>query len=553
MAHGHAVGSPDKIGVITHGSLSHGVEMKLAGHQSVEDIKAGTFVVIKGSQFDFFSLITDVTIAATNENVLLYPPGPDDGLFRQVMEGTAAYAKVQLHPMLMMENTEHPELSGSEPRAVKTVPSHFSDVARADEDDVVRIFGHESHGDGRTFFTIGSPLGMEDIPLCLNLERFAERSNAVFGKTGTGKTFLTRLLLCGLIKTGAAVNLIFDMHSEYSDRVYQEVASGRPSVFLEGLKDLFPDKVVTFSLDPKGARERGSRVDQAVTLYADQILPGDVLPLRDALNLTATAEEVCLALHKNFGKRWLSELLQTEGADALRDLALRIGAHEMALAALKRKLRQLTRYEFFSTQPSKGKIDVLDALMQSLDRGRSIVFEFGSYNDLQVYLLVANVITRRIRGRYEHKANEFRRTRRNKPRPLMITIEEAHKFLARGIARETPFGKIAREMRKYFVSLLVVDQRPSAIDEEVLSQIGTKLVAQLSDDKDINAVLVGERNTGSLRNVLAAIDAKQQALLLGHATPMPMVIRSRTYDKTFFDAVRQQRGGFSEEDLAVFG
>lgn len=527
--------------------------MKLAAQQSVEDVKAGTFVVIQGSKFDFFSLITDVTIAATNENVLLYPPGPEDHLLRQVMEGTAAYGKVQLHPMLMMENADHPELSGSEPRAVKTVAAHFSDVARADVDDVVHIFGDESHGDGKTFFQIGSPLGMDDIPLCLNLRRFAERSNAVFGKTGTGKTFLTRLLLCGLIKTDVAVNLIFDMHSEYGDKVDQE-ASGQRSGFLRGLRELFPAKVAIFSLDPKGTRERGSQADQAVTLYADQILPGDILPLRDTLNLNPTAEEVSFALKKQFGRRWLSTLLETSTGEELIQLASRIGAHEGALRALRRKLSRLARHDFFSMEPSEGRIDVLDQLMSHLDKGKSVIFEFGAYSDLQVYLLVANVITRRIRDRYEQKANEFRRTRKNKPRPLMITIEEAHKFLAKGVARETPFGKIAREMRKYFVSLLVVDQRPSAIDEEVLSQIGTKLVAQLSDDKDITAVLVGERNSSSLRNILAAIDAKQQALLLGHATPMPMVIRSRTYDQRFFDAVRQERSRISDADLdLVFG
>ena len=74
-------------------------------------------------------------------------------------------------------------------------------------------------------------------------------------------------------------------------------------------------------------------------------------------------------------------------------------------------------------------------------------------------------------------------------------------------------------MRKYFVSLLVVDQRPSAIDEEVLSQIGTKIVAQLNDDKDIGAALVGASNASALRHILASLDSKQQALVMGHAVP----------------------------------
>ena len=544
MSEPHLPERSDKLGVITHGSLSSGVEIKLGATQSVEDVSAGTFVVIQGNRFDFFSLITDVSIAATNENVLLYPPESGDTLLRDVMAGSAAYSKVQLQPMLMMENPEHPDHIGSVPRAVKTVPSHFSEVARAHEEDVVRIFGDESHADGKTFFWIGSPLGMEDIPLCINVNRFVERSNAVFGKTGTGKTFLTRLLLCGLIKTGAAVNLIFDMHSEYAEGVQQESDSRESAPALEGLKELFPSKVAIFSLDPTATHLRGSQADLTVTLYADQIRPSDILPLRDTLNLTPTADEVCYALQKHYRKKWLSTLLK---ADDPKELAEKIGANEQALRALKRKLRRLNRHDFFSTETSDNKVDVLDELMEYLGRGKSIVFEFGKYSTLDVYLLVANVITRRIRDRYEKLTNEYRRTKKNKPRQLMITIEEAHKVLAKDIASETPFGKIAREMRKYFVSLLVVDQRPSAIHEEVLSQIGTKLVAQLSDDKDIAAVLVGESSSSSLRNILASIDAKQQALLLGHATPMPIVIRSRTYDQQFFDAVRERRARM--EDL----
>ena len=70
----------------------------------------------------------------------------------------------------------------------------------------------------------------------------------------------------------------------------------------------------------------------------------------------------------------------------------------------------------------------------------------------------------------------------------MITIEEAHKFLNPRAASQTIFGTIARELRKFYVTLLVVDQRPSGIDDEVLSQIGTRITCALNDDKDIDAI-----------------------------------------------------------------
>ncbi|MDX1547150.1 MAG: ATP-binding protein [Rhodothermales bacterium] len=535
---------PLKLGVITHGSLNGGVEMKLGEGESIEDVVAGTFVVIQGQQYDFFSMITDVEIDAANEAILLHPPGEDDELLRRVMQGLGTYTTVALKPMLMMENRAHQELADAAPRSVKTVPAHFSRVARATDDDVTRVFGHEAQDDGRTYFHIGEPLGMEAIPVCINLDRLVERSNAVFGKTGTGKTFLTRLLLSGTIKTGKAVNLVFDMHSEYGLGDRQEGGA-----FVKGLRDLFPHKVSLFSLDPKSTRQRagGAPADCEVYLYADQIAPADILPLQATLNLNATAAESSFLLQKRFKKRWLNELL-ARGEQDLDALAEEVGAHPGSLAALRRKLAPYEQYDFFRTEPSAGKTDVLDDLLENLDAGKSVVFEFGRHDDLRVYLLVANVITRRIRERYEEKTNRYRQTKdeADRPHPLIITIEEAHKFLTPGIAHETPFGKIAREMRKYFVSLLVVDQRPSAIDEEVLSQIGTKIVAQLNDDKDIGAALVGTSDASSLRKVLASLDSKQQALLLGHAVPMPIVVRTRTYDDAFYQAMKGDAKTFEE-------
>jgi DNA helicase HerA-like ATPase len=115
------------------------------------------------------------------------------------------------------------------------------------------------------------------------------------------------------------------------------------------------------------------------------------------------------------------------------------------------------------------------------------------------------------------------------PRPLVITIEEAHKFLNSRIASQTIFGTIAREMRKYNVTLLVVDQRPSGIDDEVMSQLGTKITCLLDNEKDLDAVLTGVSGSRKLRSVLARLESKRQALVFGHALPMPVVIETREY------------------------
>jgi DNA helicase HerA-like ATPase len=237
-------------------------------------------------------------------------------------------------------------------------------------------------------------------------------------------------------------------------------------------------------------------------------------------------------------------------------MAAKTGAHLGSLTALKRKLDRLDGLPFFHLDRMQQHRDVVEDLLESLAAGKSVVLEFGQHNSLLVYLLVANVITRRLRRRYEElfEQHEADPDHVAPPRQLMITIEEAHKFLGPQTARETPFGKIAREMRKFSVSLLIVDQRPSGIDEEVLSQIGTKIVAQLNDEKDIAAALVGSPGASGLRQILASLDSKQQALLLGHAVPMPVVIQSRLYDEAFFAALTDGRPtGTASEMQAQLG
>jgi len=92
------------------------------------------------------------------------------------------------------------------------------------------------------------------------------------------------------------------------------------------------------------------------------------------------------------------------------------------------------------------------------------------------------------------------------------------------------------------VTLLIVDQRPSGIDDEVMSQIGTRVTCLLDNEADIRAVFSGVSGAGALKEVLARLDTRQQALILGHAVPMPVVVRTRDYDESFYAAVGLAEG-----------
>jgi DNA helicase HerA-like ATPase len=70
--------------------------------------------------------------------------------------------------------------------------------------------------------------------------------------------------------------------------------------------------------------------------------------------------------------------------------------------------------------------------------------------------------------------------------PLLIVLEEAHNYLRSGeqsISSRT-VQRIAKEGRKYGVGLLLVTQRPSELDETVLSQCGTIIALRMNNSKD---------------------------------------------------------------------
>jgi uncharacterized protein len=531
------------LGIITQGSLSAGLEMRLDPTRSVEELRVGRFVVVEGRHARFFSMLTDVSLSTTNQQILNHPPSGDDFLL-DVLSGTSTFGTVKVQPMLMLETGEQSTSSKGpeemlELRPVKTIPSHFSQVFEATNRDFALVFGEEDESNKQDpHFNIGCPLNM-DIPVCIDLGRFIERSNGIFGKSGTGKSFLTRIFLCGVVKKDMASVLIFDMHNEYG---WQAMSESKSAPRVKGLKQLFGNDVIVYSLDSESSKARGIPDARELYIGYDQIEIEDLELLKTELALSEATLENAYIVKERFGSDWISTLLAMSGEEIDEFVEMYKG-HPTAIKTLQRRLNTVVQKTPYMRP--RAQRNYIDELLQYIQAGKHIVLEFGRQNNLLSYMLATNVITRRIHASYvklseAHIANP---EKTSAPRKLMIVIEEAHKFLSPQVAKQTIFGIIAREMRKYFVTLLIVDQRPSGIDPEILSQIGTRVTALLNDEKDIDAVFTGVSGSQTLRTVLAQLDPKQQALVLGYAVPMPVVVRTRPFDQDFYRAMAPEEAG----------
>lgn len=197
--------SSQPLGSVIQGSLTGGLEVRLHPDISVEDMRVGKFLVVHGLRSRFFCMLTDVALGTSNPRIIANPPGWEDTFLREVLAGSGTYGTINLAPMLMFtpESDEYSNhttngfvkspngLASFQPQTsttmellpVKTIPSHFSQVYEASEEDFRRVFGWEDDPHRRNF-SVGKPLDM-DVPVCIDLNRFVERSNGVFGKSGT--------------------------------------------------------------------------------------------------------------------------------------------------------------------------------------------------------------------------------------------------------------------------------------------------------------------------------------------------------------------------------
>jgi len=137
--------------------------------------------------------------------------------------------------------------------------------------------------------------------------------------------------------------------------------------------------------------------------------------------------------------------------------------------------------------------------------------------------IVANAIGRLLLEKA--RDGEFR------DRPLVVILDEAHQFLNRTIGDDhmkvelDAFGLIAKEGRKYSLTICIATQRPRDIPQDVLSQMGTLVVHRLTNDKDREVV---EKAAGEIDRSAAAFLptlGPGEAVVVGVDIPVPLSIQ----------------------------
>ena len=499
-----------KIGEVIAGSVRGGLEAKLQ-IDNPEALRIGYPVIVEGRTYDFYCLVDDIVnqqldiaerLAGSDYRDAIVPGGGT----HEGYGGPIFYSKAILRPIQLIAK-ETGDLS--EPQ---TIPPYFSEARHAAKRDVDQIYEVTE-----TSVPLGTVRGIEPYYVHIDFAKLTEKPFAIFGRTGSGKSILNKLICLSILAKDVGSVLIFDMVGEYG--VYSRADSTK------GLKYYFPEKVEMFSLDPKNVEAKPFILDPR------EIEPEDlIVALQD---LSPPMVDALFQIDQRRGDADLVSAIRAATPAALGEEVV----HEMSLNALKRRMGRITRLPFLR----EGK-DAFAQITALVKQGKSIVLDFGELGgETSTYLFVANVLAHRL---YDHY------TEKGEGRRLIVFLEEAHKFLDPEVAPYTKFSQLARETRKFNLLLALVDQRPTRIDQEVRSQLANRFVLSLKEQSDVQSALSGVPDVAMWEKIVGTIPVRTVAVI-GDAIRVPTVIDIMKYDD---ENVRDHivgRARMTEADMAV--
>ena len=445
-------------------------------------------------------------------------------------------------------------------RGVSLFPTLDDEVHIVTEEDLAIIYGTS----GPSMVEIGVHAASESLKASIDLDKIVTRHAAILGSTGSGKSNTVAAFLKS-VTSGDFPNanvIVIDPHGEYGAAL-----KDRARVFSIGDKN-FPlfipywalsfDELAWFLVDRKTASE--SLQDSSLRDYifeqrkinCPKLRSGAIMP--DEITVDSPVPFSIKKLWYDFDRKEKityktierrDEALVKEGdpdklisaqfepaglgssAPFKPTFSLNMGSYlNKILVRLKDK-----RFDFLlNPEEYDGvKKDLNDLLRSWVDHEHSItVFDLGGV-PFEVIDLVVGVMTRIF---FESMFWGRDLPGIGRQRPVLLVYEEAHSYLPKGGGSQFIAGyavravrRIFKEGRKYGVGAIVVSQRPSELDETILSQCGTFFALRLSNSEDQGRIksTVPDALAG-LVDLLPALRTGE-ALVLGEAVLIPSRVR----------------------------
>lgn len=413
------------------------------------------------------------------------------------------------------------DVKGAFERGTDTMPTVNAPVFAVDANQIDRIYAGFAEGD----FSLGSLSLIPAQSAKINLDAFLTRHAAILGQTGGGKSWTVASVVQKMCGFPQATIVLFDLHGEYG-AAFGEYADVIPASELELPYWLMNSEELL-----------GLMVDRS-----ESAAPNQIAKFKELLQAAKEADPENQAL--GIPKITIDTPVHFDFQaliDKFRELDTQMVSGERGqkqgplFGQFTRLLMRIDsrmsdrRYDLIFKPTQYSTSASMDALFRRLlgeevgARKKVVVIDLSA-TPFDVRSSVISLILRCLFDfAYWHRRVSKERY------PIAVFADEAHIYLSGGDsssdASRRSAERIAKEGRKYGISLTVISQRPREVSSTILSQCGSFLCLRISNPDDQSYV----RNLlpDSVRGVTAMFSTlrRGEAILLGDAVMMPTRIR----------------------------
>jgi DNA helicase HerA-like ATPase len=454
-------------------------------------------------------------------------------------------------------------------RGVIQYPTPDDEVHLVTIDDLKIIYS-EINKDSS--LTIGQISASESLPAHIDLNRFLSRHAAIVGSTGSGKSNTVSVILEAIASNQRYKSsriLLIDPHGEYNEtlknysKVFKINADTKKSeaelqipfwaLPFKELFSIFPGTLKENALDAirSEIQERKIASSKSLTkkpkehsINADSPIPFSINDLWHELD--DFEKQVFNKVEVSKGNWELQLVERLEDGDAKKLIPSRhhppapgggnpnLNKGAMGILTFLNGMRnRITddRYkflfdpgEYLPSLKGKSQKDLNMLLSDWLNHEKQITILDLSGIPSEIMSSISGTIIKII---YDSLFWGQELNVGGRKQPILIALEEAHSYLKAGedsISSRT-VQTIAKEGRKYGVGLLLITQRPSELDETVLSQLGTLIALRMTNAKDRGHV--GSVMPDDLNDLVSLLPSLRtgEGLIMGEAVKIPSRVK----------------------------
>lgn len=446
-------------------------------------------------------------------------------------------------------------------RGVTQYPTTGDKVHLVTINDLDVIYGGYEEANS---ITVGNISVSESLDAKIDLDKLISRHCAIVGSTGSGKSNSVSVLLQSIANREFPSSriLVIDPHGEYNDALSKyskviEVNSANEDnklqipfwalpfnelmkIFSGNLTDQNREYIREKVVEAKVKSADVNKIKVAKeSITADSPIPFSIKQLwfdlddfeRQTFTERAKPETITIKTQDGDAEKLISNLYQPASAGGGSPFLNNQAKGLLGFLDSMRNRLNDSSYSFLFN-PGKFNPDLHGKIKKDLD----YLFLNWLGNDLPITILdlsgIPSEIMSSISGTllkiiYDGLFWGVNTKVGGKNQPLLIVLEEAHSYLKAGehsISSRT-VQMIAKEGRKYGVGLLLVTQRPSELDETVLSQCGTMIALRMNNSKDrghIRSAVQDELQ--SMVDLLPSLRTGE-ALISGEAVKIPSRVK----------------------------